>query len=323
MKRTLCPAELRFVSLDPGPGRAAFWVKGLVTGAAIGGISMIKVGVLAPAAVVIGAVVGGAVLAFDHARRPAIERGTRKILTPSLDVCPWGVSGERQVFRWSDFTTIHHLTRHVQRNRETVLLNLYYLELHDGTLLQSQTESIDASILQVLHERFARASARKIALGLTDTAGAPPSAEGLATELIEAARRIVLAEEPPAWFERLATSDYRGAGASALTPDAATRLRAGLLEEPGGDIDLGPLHIAILAECGVDAAAAELLALTMSPNVVVAAAARAGAMRLGVPQMRTGPLSELSSFLRASEIASWAAWASETAQPKSASEGPA
>jgi hypothetical protein len=159
-------------------------------------------------------------------------------------------------------------------------------------------------------DAYAAEAARPVALDLDgrepagDDATEPVMGDLLAraADLCSTSRGAVRLALPP--------GGYRSFAARAPGPETLSLLRA--LLAPGADAapaDARPLAALVAAYLGAGALVPDLLHLVNAPHPLVAASAKAAALRLGAGMNRAGALREVSAFLFEDDLTALLAWA--------------
>jgi hypothetical protein len=97
----------------------------------------------------------------------------------------------------------------------------------------------------------------------------------------------------------LPSGGYRSMASAAAGPETLALLRAILSpgDGPSGPADPRPLASIVAVLLGAHALVPDLLRIVSSPHPLVAAVAKAAALRLGAPRNRAGAIDEVAAFL--------------------------
>lgn len=284
-ERVFVPPEVSFFELAPGPGIAPFW-KGIAT--LLG---------FAPKQPVADGPVGLTMMRHAKLRRAAFR------------IVPWGVI-TAVAHGWDEIDQIVHESLKQQDGTNDrgwpFIKSFVYVDI-DGERFQGVCDLKPAlSGLPGLLRTFAAESERPIALDLDGEEATDPRTGVAFRRLLDAARRLRASPRGAELFD-VRSSDYRTTTRS-LRDDGRAMLR-GLMSRAPGAIDLAPFATVLAAELGEEGFEAELSILARSPCPLVAAIARAAAMRVGSGPSSFARRRELSAFLEAAEAHAIDAWA--------------
>jgi hypothetical protein len=314
MRRSAPPPDFRYVGLEPAPSSrdvalaaAAIGVATFSLALALGGQP--EAGTLA-AATVVG--LSAALLAIR--RRGPTEDGARSSRAP-LAIVPWGVlihaESAPRILRWAAVRSIRvDLVCEMDHATPLTRWSVVHIDTERESFAGRAAGGVSLERLEAHFERYAEEAARPIALDLDGQLALDAPLEPAFELLLAEARRLLhggtLSERislPPASYR-----DPRGAAAS---DEALSLLRStleGTFDEPA---DPRPLACLIAAEIGATALADRVVGLSTCPHPLVAAVARAAAIRLGVDLRRAGSLDELAAFLPDLDLAQLRGWAEQ------------
>ncbi len=311
MAEAVPPPDFRCVTLQPGPSTrdvtlfaAGAGIATFGAGLALGGGA--QLGTLAAA----GAVGAVTALLVARGRGPA-SPGGRAEQAP-MTIVPWGVLVHSEptprVLRWAavrgvDVAFVHEMDHATPSTRWSVVTIRTAREVLGGRAPGGVSlEGLEAHV-----SSYASEAARPVALDLDGSSSFDADFDPDAERLFESARRLLSSGD---LIDRLslAPASYREARPRQLTSDAVLALGAilaGPVDTPG---DPRPLAAIVAAELGATSLLDAVVAITTSPHPLVAAVARAAAMRLGAPVKRVGSVREIADFLPESSLSAIEAW---------------
>jgi hypothetical protein len=248
--------------------------------------------ILTGAALAAGALVG------SKGRSPGVRFGAR---AATMAVVPWGVlvnpDTELRVLRWPAIRRVTVDVSHTLRGgTPAIVASVVTVDTGRERLAGRTWGPAGLEGLTVNLDAYAEEAARPVALdleGLEEVASGatePMMAELLARadDLCTSARGALLLGLPP--------GGYRTIAAHTAGPEARALLH-GVLTELPSLADARPLAAILAAQLGARELVPDLLRLVSSPHPVVAAVARAAAVRLGAAQRRAGAVDEVAAFL--------------------------
>jgi hypothetical protein len=318
------PPDFRYVWLAPGPSFGALTL-------AAGTVSLSSIGLaLGPQAeawsatggsLPLGiAVAGGAVAAVALARQlrtPRPPRGAREV---PMAVVPWGVlvdpAAEPRILRWPAIRKIEVLVSHTLRGgTPAIVSSLVTIHTSREVFAGRAPGAVGLESLTVNVEAYGEEAACPPSMDLD---GHEPIEGGelgpVASLLLRSASDLCSSSRGAARLALPACS-YRIAGARAAAPETLELLQSALAGDRPGPADPRPLAAIVAGLLGARELVPSLLRLGSCPHPVVAATARAAALRLGAAPSRAGAIAELAEFLfeeDASLIASFADPATST-----------
>ncbi len=241
----------------------------------------------------------------------------------SMAIVPWGVvvhtESARRVLRWAAVRAVRvELVCEMDHATPTARWSVVHIDTDRETFAGRARGSVSLERLEAHLERYAEEAARPIALDLDGALALDAPLEPAFELLLAEARRLLHGGE---LSERISLppASYRDAEGGRPSDEAVALLRArlqGTLEEPA---DPRPLACLIAAEIGAVQLEAEVVALTICPHPMVAAVARAAALRLGTDVRRAGALDELDEFVLDADLDLIRTWAA--APPARSSQG--
>jgi hypothetical protein len=309
--RRVPPPDFRYVWLGPGPSSAAASVA-----AGTIGLAGVAVAVWGGGGqpLSFGVTLLGSALAFALARserRLPAERGAREV---AMAIVPWGIlvtpETELRVLRWPAVRRVSVDVAHTIRGgTPAILSSLVTVQTEREILVGRTSGAVDLERLVANLDGYAAEAARPIA---GDLEGATPIGDGvtepIAGELLRAAEELCRTSRGAALLA-LPNGGYRTAAAPVAAPETVEVLRGALGASFDCAADPRPLAAILAGRLGARELVPELLLLASSPHPVVAAFAKAAALRLGAPPNRAGSLDELEAFLFEEDVAVGKRWA--------------
>ena len=309
------PPDFRYVGLCPGPSGSA--VATLCAGVGLFTFALgVGLGGTGEAGIVAAAAIAGGVAALLCARLSGpTARWSSQV---PMAILPWGVVLQSEsmprILRWAAVREVRvdvicEMDNATPSTRWSVVTIRTDRELLGGRA----PGSVPLERLETHLESYAEEAARPIALDLDGRRGLEASAEAHFELLLAEARRLIGSGE---LSERLAVPprnyrehrSYCGLGASAA---AVRALRRTLSGEFAGPADARVLAAILIAELGASELREALVAFATSPNPLLAAVARAAALRLGAAVQRVGALDEVRDFLPNADLEQIRAWTLE------------
>lgn len=230
------------------------------------------------------------------------ERSRRRAREAAMAVVPWGVLVEPdtdpRVLRWPGIRAITVEVAHTLRGgTPAAVASVVTVDTGRELLTGHALGAVGLEGLTVNLDAYAEEAARPVALDLDgreeagDGATEPVVSEllGRARDLCSTGRGAVQLALPP--------GGYRSMGATTAGPETLELLRSILTSGPSLSADVRPLAAIVAAILGARELVPDLLRLVSAPHPVVAAVAKAAALRLGAPQSRAGALDEVAAFL--------------------------
>lgn len=309
--RDLAPAVLRYHFLDPGPGKRPWIVCGVTggfgMGATVAGAFILGAPLLALLAPIVGAVAGAVTSIVAGPLEPL-----RNLHAAAVDIVPWGIvidpDGKPEPIPWSGvrsirYTVVSQETWQGEGSSKTAVLTFAV----GSRRIQAMGEEGEwvLTVCQ-LHKRLARAAERRPAADIAGTEGLDLGGLSAPLALASRAEAILDSADGRATLG-LQSGGYRTAASTVAGEETRGALRAALFDG-AAPFDPGPLACLLAARLGVGSLLPDVLQLVLSPSPLVAATARAAAVRLGASLMSAGSLGEVRHFLPAAELADLRAW---------------
>jgi hypothetical protein len=305
------PLDFRYVGLHPGPSTtAAAAVSGVASLAALG-VGALHFG-QHPALLVL-ALAGAGVSALSLFRGPRFPPvgGARPV---SMAIVPWGVlvapETEGRVLHWPAVQRVTVDVTHTLRGGTPSAVSSVVTVFTEREVLAGRAPgAVSLEVLLANLEAYSAEAARPVALDLDGREPVPEGPSEPAVGQLLRAARAALSGAEGAERLRLPPGTYRSVAIGAATPETAGAL--GEILGGGVDAPADPRPLAALCAGLLDARplVPSLVALVSSPHPLVAACAKAAALRLGAPQARAGALEEIESFLFAEDLELLAAFA--------------
>jgi hypothetical protein len=254
---------------------------------------------------------GALVASFRMTRHPA--RGM------TMAIVPWGVlvdpDAELRVLRWAAIQRVTVDVSHALRGGTPVTIaSVVTVDTGRERLVGRALGAVGLEGLTVNLEAYAGESARPVSVDLDGTEPVGDGAtEPVMAELLARASDLCTTGRGAAILD-LPAGGYRSMSASTAGPETLALLRSVL---DSGDAqhpaDARPLAAIVAVILGARDLVPDLLRLVSAPHPIVAAVARAAAVRLGAPQSRAGTVDEVAAFLFAEDHERIASWARESA----------
>jgi len=248
------------------------------------------------------AVAGGAAFAVGILRqiqRPRAPSGAREV---SMAIVPWGVvidpGAEARILRWSAVRKVDVEVKHTLRGgTPAIVSSVVTVQTEHEVLAGHAVGAVGLESLTVNLDAYADEAARPLATDLDGTEELDE--DGIAPVvglLLRHAQELCSTSQGAARLF-LPAGDYRRASLRAPGPETVAVLGRALVGDVPGSADPRPIAALCAAVLGADAVTSRLLRLSNAPHPVVAAVARAVALRLGVAPAKVGSLEELDEFL--------------------------
>lgn len=312
--RAVPPPDFRYVGLAPGlsPAHMALVAAGASTG--LTGTLLLSAGPDTTSLVI--SLLAGGVVALSMGRQGAFRLMRHARAMPvAMAIVPWGVlvrpdeEGEARVLRWAGVRAVSVDSIHTRDTTGSPHTSWSFVtvETERERLVGRAAGQVSLERLVAHLDDYARESSLPVALGLEGGAASLPTGFEPAVRSLLAGARRALSEAEGADLLALGLDSYRG-GPRSLTGETVRVLRAVLREEPGDDGDRRALAALLAGELGARTLEPELLRLVTTAHPVVAACARASALRLGVEPTRAGALLELAPFLHEDDLEALEDW---------------
>ncbi|MFO0660810.1 MAG: hypothetical protein U0165_13400 [Polyangiaceae bacterium] len=312
------PVDFRYVRLVPGPSatRVALSVGAAVsTSAAIAGVSHFT-----PTGLVVALLVGSVTAAvLGRSGGPMLARVGPA--PTSMALVPWGVlvepdehDGAARVLRWAAIKNVKVKNVHSRDAHGTPITRWSFVivETERESFVGRAPEAVSLANLEVHLASYARQAARRLS---ADLRGEHPLPQGpfepVVRDLLTRAQRLL---ETVEGIEELSliSDDFRDGGAFAPTDETAATLGDALSKSPENEADPRALAALLAGELEQRSVLPKLLLLSTDVHPLVAACARAAALRMGAEPTRCGALEELTAFVDAHDLETLGEWAHGT-----------
>lgn len=240
-----------------------------------------------------------AALALAKSERRLPARGAREV---AMAIVPWGViitpDTDPRVLRWPAIRKISVDVSHTMRGgTPAVLSSLVTIETDHERLAGRAAGAVELERLLVNLDAYAEESSRGVA---ADLDGLTPIVDGgvepVAALLLREAK-LLCATATGAASLALPSGGYRSVSSRVAGPDTVERLRDVLGAALDDPYDPRALAALVAGELEAGELVPELVRLATCPHPMVAACAKAAALRLGAPKNRIGAVDEVASFL--------------------------
>jgi hypothetical protein len=220
----------------------------------------------------------------------------------AMAIVPWGVivdpENELRVLRWPGVKRVSVHVRHAMRGGTPVAVDTV-VAVHTGReiLAGCAAGAVGLEGLTVNLAAYADEASREVAFDLDGAvAPAPCTTEPVVADLISRARELCTTGRGAAQLG-LPPGGYRSMASASASPDTLDLLRDLLEGGARTGADVRPLASILAVLVGARELVPQLLQLVSAPHPIVAAVAKAAALRLGAPQSRAGAIDEVAAFL--------------------------
>jgi hypothetical protein len=311
MRRSVPPPDFRYVGLQPAPSSREVMLGAAAAGAATFALAVALGGGPEPGTLTAASLVGVTTALLAARRRGPTERGPRSSRAP-IAIVPWGVlilaETAPRILRWAAVRAVRvDLVCEMDAATPLTRWSVVHIDTERESFAGRAPGSVALERLEAHFERYAEEAARPIALDLDGTTALDAPLEPVFELLLAEARRLL---HGGALSERISLppASYRDPRGAAVSDEALILLRARLESSGGEQADPRPLACLIAAETGATELAALVVGLTTCPHPLVAAVARAAALRLGTDVQRAGSLDELAEFLPEADLDQLRGW---------------
>lgn len=298
--------DVRYLGLAPGPNfRTLTIAAGSVGLSSIGlalgpdeALWMLTSGVL-PVGI---AAVAGATFAVGITRQWLRLKAPAEAREVHMAIVPWGVivdpSVEPRILRWPAVRNIDVAVKHtLEGGTPSILSSVVTVRTEREAFSGHAHGAVGLETLMANIDAYAHEASRPVSLDLDghetfeDEESTPVTPELLrrATDLCSTDRGAVELGLLP--------GGYRKVSAANMSPETLALLGRVLEGDMPGAADPRPLGALVVALLGARELTPALVRLANRPHPLVAAVARAAALRLGVPPAKVGSLDEVSEFL--------------------------
>ncbi len=312
MPKSAPPPDFRYVGLNPAPTRRV-----VGAAAAAAGLATACLGVVLSAggdlpALALACLAGG-VTAWMVVRWLGPTLPTLAPRATPLAIVPWGVLVHSEpvprMLRWAAVRSIKvDFIHEMDHATPSTRWSLVTIRTDRETLGGRAPGQISLERLEAYFPRYAEEAARPAALDLDGNCALDEWLQPNFELLLAEARRLICSGELTDRLGLMPRS-YREPRPARPSADALERLEEVLRGAPESAADPRPLAALIAAELGASELLALLRDLTTSPHPLLAAIARASALRLGADVKRIGAVEELSDFVPSRELEQMQSWA--------------
>lgn len=305
------PPDFRFVGVEPGPSAKSVRSTKLLVGAGAFVAGLVVAWRLDWVTFLVSLAVAGCSVLVAHRVIGPVLAGER-LSEARMSIVPWGVlvhaEPEPRVLHWAAVREVRvESTYDMDHATPSTRWSVVRIRTERETLGGRAPGDVALESLEANVERYAEEASRPLALDLDGEHAMDELLEPTFERLLSEARWLLTSGELD---ERLALApkSYRHVGS---LPQAETR--GALAEVLGRGLDSPadprPLAALLAAELDERSLLHLVLPLTGSPHPLVAAVARASALRLGCDIKRVGALEELSEFVPAADLGQLRRWA--------------
>jgi hypothetical protein len=254
------------------------------------------------------------VFARNERRGAFFQRERAREVT--MAVVPWGIivapETEPRVLRWPAIKKVSVDVTHTLRGGTPVIVASFVTVLTEReTLAGRASGAVGLESLVANLDAYADEASRPPARDLEGSAPAGDDAtEPVATLLLKLAEELCSSGSGAARL-LLPAGGYRSVSTRRAASETLEELHAALYSSADTPADPRPLAAILAGMLGARELVPDLLRLVSSPHPMVAAFAKAAAIRLGAPLNRAGALAEIGPFLFDEDLEAIRAWAGE------------
>jgi hypothetical protein len=254
------------------------------------------------------------VFARNERRGAFFQRERAREVT--MAVVPWGIivapDTEPRVLRWPAIKKVSVDVTHTLRGGTPVIVASFVTVLTEReTLAGRASGAVGLESLVANLDAYADEASRPPARDLEGSAPAGDDAtEPVATLLLKLAEELCSSGSGAARL-LLPAGGYRSVSTRRAASETLEELHAALYSSADTPADPRPLAAILAGMLGARELVPDLLRLVSSPHPMVAAFAKAAAIRLGAPLNRAGALAEIGPFLFDEDLEAIRAWAGE------------
>jgi len=301
--------EFRYVGFEPGPSVQTRIAASIFTAGASAVAGWI--GELGFKESLVGALLVSA--GFAYALRtfggPTRRLGVR---SARLAIVPWGIlvedDAEPRVLRWAGIRRVHlHSVYGNDEGTPSTLWSFIVVETEHERFASRTAGAVPLEGLLAHLAAYTREASARLALDLDglQPSGGPEEPE---VKTLLAAAEGALCASPTSSRLHVPAAGYRSSRGTSASPETVRDLRVALRDRTSRDVDRRALAAVLAAELRAGELVPDLLDLVQSPHPLIAAVAKAAALRLGAPTSRTGHLDEVAPFLFDEDVAALKAW---------------
>ena len=258
----------------------------------------------------VGALLAGGITAYLVVRhRGPMLLGAERA---RIAIVPWGVlvhsEPNPRVLRWAAVESVsvdfvHEMDHATPSTRWSIVTIRTERELFGGRA----AGSVSLERLEAHFETYAAEAARPLALDLDGTVTVDEWLEPTFELLLAEARRLLQSGELGARWSSPPAS-YREPSSPCASEETIGELLSLLEREPDCAADPRPLAAVLAAELGASELCDVVCRLSTSPHPMVAAVARAAALRLGAAVKRVGAVDEVAEFVPSHDLEQLRSW---------------
>lgn len=248
------------------------------------------------------AVAGGAVCALGLLRQSRRARANVNVREVQMVIVPWGIvvdpNDAPRILRWPAIREVIVEAKHaLSGGTPSTISSFVTIKTEHDALLGHAMGSVGLESLVANWSAYAEEASRPPSV---DLEGMEPLEESEAmpsiATFLRRAEELCVSSQGAAHLSLL-PGGYRAHSTSAYTPETILILRRSLRGQVGGDSDPRVMASILAGLLGVQDVLPELVRLSGSPHPMVAAVARAAALRLGVMPAKVGRVEEIAEFL--------------------------
>ncbi len=313
MLERLAPTpDFRYVGFEPPPRGEVRVIGSLMTGGATAGLALL-VHTSALSAALAGLLATSITVMSLRARSGPIGRWGAKSV--GMGFTPWGIllddtaHTQHRVLRWSAIERVHvEMIYGRDQHTPSTLFSNVLVETPRERFTARARGAVPLDAVLVHMEAYAREQAHTVALDLDATREGDGPFEPDFEPLLSSAHESI-DSAPSSQRLGLPPSGYRRAAARTASSDTVSLLRSILRDSAAKRVDPRPLAAVLAAELKATELCDDLLALASSPHPLLAAVARAAALKLGAHATKVGAIDEVAPFLHASDVDGITRWA--------------
>jgi len=298
--------DVRYVGLVPGPNFRTLTI-------AAGSVGLSSIGLaLGPDAALwsitsgvlpVGlATVAGATFAVGITRQWLRLKAPGEAREVQMAIVPWGVivdlGGNPRILRWPAVRKIDVAVKHtLQGGTPSIVSSVVTVRTEREAFSGYSHGAVGLETLMANLHAYAHEASRPVggdldglnSLGDAEFSPVAAQLEQQARHLCSTSRGAVELALPP--------GGYRSVAVSRTSPETLALLGRAIEGDVPGSADPRPLAALVAALLDAKELGPALVRLANRPHPLVAAVARAAALRLGIPPAKTGSVDELSEFL--------------------------
>ncbi len=319
VERLAPPPDFRYVGFAPAPRGESHLAGSLASAGAVGGLLLFAH--VGPLIALLSCVIAGGATALSMRLRSGPVRrwgahGAR------LGFTPWGVLIEPETerfsreggdvgpraLRWAALSRVHvEATYGADAGTPSTRMSSVTVDALGERFVGRSPGAVPLDAVLIHLEAYAREQAHTIALDLDGERSGEGPFEPDFEPLLSAAQES-LASAPVSQRLGLPTSGYRQTSTRAASGATIALLRGMLVSREAKAVDPRALCAVLATELGARELIPDLAALGQSPHPVLAAVARAVALRLGATLAKVGSVEEVAPFLLPRDLDAIESW---------------